>query len=126
MFPVEMARQARDTFEAAGAIVHYREIDDLSHPIPSKKILRLSTVDELSMPEVQIVDYEVVCFYFASLNYQWITEYYVEEEDRKALDDPEGYAIKPGGNIFFLLEAELRWARLPWPITGVRIEKSCV
>ena len=24
----------------------------------------------------------------------------VEEEDRKALDDPEGYAIKPGGNIF--------------------------
>ena len=60
------------------------------------------------MPEVQIVDYEVrFASHFASLNYQWITEYFrVEEEDRKALDDPEGYAIKPGGNIFFLLEDE--------------------
>lgn len=34
MFPVEMARQARDTFEAAGAKVQYREIDDLSHTYP--------------------------------------------------------------------------------------------
>ena len=61
------------------------------------------------MPEVQIVDYEVrFASHFASLNYQWITEYFrVEEEDRKALDDPEGYAIKPGGNIFFLLEDEI-------------------
>ena len=61
------------------------------------------------MPEVQIVDYEVrFASYFASLNYQWITEYFrVEEEDRKALDDPEGYAIRPGGNIFFLLEDEI-------------------
>ena len=60
------------------------------------------------MPEVHIVDYEVrFASHFASLNYQWITEYFrVEEEDRKALDDPEGYAIKPGGNIFFLLEDE--------------------
>ena len=31
----------------------------------------------------------------------------VEEEDRKALDDPEGYAIRPGGNIFFLLEDKI-------------------
>ena len=61
------------------------------------------------MPEVQIVDYEVrFASYFASLNYQWITEYFrVEEEDRKALDDPEAYAIEPGGNIFFLLEDEI-------------------
>ena len=59
-------------------------------------------------PEVQIVDYEArFACHFASLNYQWITEYFrVEEEDRKALDDPEAYAIKPGGNIFFLLEDE--------------------
>ena len=57
-------------------------------------------------PEVQIVDYEArFACHFASLNYQWITEYFrVEEEDRKALDDPEVYAIEPGGNIFFLLE----------------------
>ena len=65
-------------------------------------------VDELRPPEVQIVDYEArFACHFASLNYQWITEYFrVEEEDRKALDDPEAYAIKPGGNIFFLLEDE--------------------
>ena len=57
-------------------------------------------------PEVQIVDYQArFACHFASLNYQWITEYFrVEEEDRKALDDPEVYAIEPGGNIFFLLE----------------------
>ena len=61
------------------------------------------------MSEVQIVDYEVrFASHFASLNYQWITEYFrVEEEDRKALDDPEGYAIRPGGNIFFLLEDKI-------------------
>ena len=55
---------------------------------------------------MQIVDYEArFACHFASLNYQWITEYFrVEEEDRKALDDPEVYAIEPGGNIFFLLE----------------------
>ena len=46
------------------------------------------------MPEVQIVDYEVrFASHFASLNYQWITEYFrVEEEDRKAVDDTEGDA----------------------------------
>ena len=61
------------------------------------------------MPEVQIVDYEVrFASHFASLNYQWITEYFrVEEEDRKALDDPEGYPIRQGGNIFFLLEDKI-------------------
>lgn len=45
---------------------------------------------------------------FAALNYQWIEAYFsIEDEDRLALDDPEGYAIKPGGEIFFLLEDEL-------------------
>jgi len=34
MFPVEMAREARDTFQAAGALVEYREIADLSHTYP--------------------------------------------------------------------------------------------
>lgn len=34
MFPVELARQARATLEAAGADVAYREIDDLSHAYP--------------------------------------------------------------------------------------------
>jgi phospholipase/carboxylesterase len=34
MFPVEVARHARDTLLAAGAAVTYREIDDLSHTYP--------------------------------------------------------------------------------------------
>lgn len=34
MFPAVMAQQARETFEAAGARVTYREIDDLSHTYP--------------------------------------------------------------------------------------------
>ena len=34
MFPVDVARSARDTFTAAGAKVTYREIDDLSHTYP--------------------------------------------------------------------------------------------
>ena len=43
---------------------------------------------------------------FASLNYRWIEAYFeVEDEDRKALENPEGYAIDPGGEIFFVLVA---------------------
>ena len=34
MFPVAMARGARDALTAAGARVTYREIDDLSHTYP--------------------------------------------------------------------------------------------
>jgi phospholipase/carboxylesterase len=34
MFPVDLARQARDALGAAGARVIYREIDDLSHTYP--------------------------------------------------------------------------------------------
>jgi phospholipase/carboxylesterase len=35
MFPVELARQARDMLSGAGAAVTYRELDDLSHTYPS-------------------------------------------------------------------------------------------
>lgn len=34
MFPVSMAREARDALSAAGARVTYRELDDLSHTFP--------------------------------------------------------------------------------------------
>ncbi len=34
MFPIDVARSARDTFAAAGAQVTYREIEDLSHTYP--------------------------------------------------------------------------------------------
>jgi phospholipase/carboxylesterase len=34
MFPVEVARQARQALSVAGAAVTYRELDDLSHTYP--------------------------------------------------------------------------------------------
>jgi phospholipase/carboxylesterase len=34
MFPVQVARQARQLLSAAGAEIAYREIDDLSHCYP--------------------------------------------------------------------------------------------
>jgi phospholipase/carboxylesterase len=37
MFPVDVARTARDTLTAAGARVEYREIDDLSHTYPREE-----------------------------------------------------------------------------------------
>ena len=44
---------------------------------------------------------------FAALNYEWIEHYFeIEQEDRDALDNPIGYAIEPGGEIFFVLEGE--------------------
>ena len=37
MFPVPMARMARDQLQAAGADVTYREIEDLSHTYPREE-----------------------------------------------------------------------------------------
>ena len=37
MFPVEQARMARDTLSAAGALVEYREIENLSHTYPREE-----------------------------------------------------------------------------------------
>ncbi len=37
MFPVDVARMARDTLLAAGAALEYREIDDLSHTYPREE-----------------------------------------------------------------------------------------
>jgi phospholipase/carboxylesterase len=34
MFPVQVARQAKNALSAAGASVTYRELDDLSHCYP--------------------------------------------------------------------------------------------
>jgi phospholipase/carboxylesterase len=36
MFPIEVARQARDVLSKAGAVVTYRELDDLSHTYPTE------------------------------------------------------------------------------------------
>lgn len=54
------------------------------------------------MSNVQIVDYSARHRErFRDLNLAWITEYFrVEEADRRALDDPEGYILGHGGHIF--------------------------
>lgn len=41
MFPIDVARAARDAFTAAGASVTYREIDDLSHTYPVEENPRI-------------------------------------------------------------------------------------
>jgi len=43
MFPVEVARMARDTLATAGAAVCYREIEDLSHTYPGEENARILT-----------------------------------------------------------------------------------
>lgn len=41
---------------------------------------------------------------FRRLNEAWITRYFrLEEADRRALDDPEGYILEKGGYIFMAL-----------------------
>ena len=60
------------------------------------------------MSEVRLVNYHPrFAADFASLNYQWIETYFsIEEEDRRALDDPQGYALDSGGQIFLVLEGD--------------------
>ena len=41
MFPVDVARMARDTLTAAGARVTYREIENLSHTYPREENTRI-------------------------------------------------------------------------------------
>lgn len=58
------------------------------------------------MPEVELTTYRPqYAQAFAELNYEWIEAYFaVEDEDRAALEDPERYALAPGGEIYFVLE----------------------
>ena len=61
------------------------------------------------MSKVQLITFDArYAQAFAELNYEWIETYFaVEDEDRAALEDPVGYAIEPGGEIFFVLEDEV-------------------
>src|SRR5688500_18494747 len=41
---------------------------------------------------------------FKEINEAWITQsYFMEEEDKKTLEDPYGYILKNGGKIFIAL-----------------------
>jgi putative acetyltransferase len=44
---------------------------------------------------------------FERLNREWIERYFVvEEEDRKIFEDPGGRIVAPGGEVFFLMDAD--------------------
>ncbi|WP_128545805.1 GNAT family N-acetyltransferase [Larkinella soli] len=53
--------------------------------------------------ETEIIDYDPAYRdAFRDLNLEWIEMYFkVEEPDRKALGDPEGYILSRGGRVFF-------------------------
>ena len=57
------------------------------------------------MDDVTIVEFdELYASDFASLNYQWIEEYFVvEPHDKEMLDNPAEYIIEKGGQIFFAI-----------------------
>ena len=60
------------------------------------------------MTEIEIVTFDPkYSDAFAELNYAWIKTYFsIEEEDHRSLDHPYDYAIRPGGEIFFLLRGD--------------------
>ena len=60
------------------------------------------------MTEIEIVTFDPkYSDAFAELNYSWIKTYFsIEEEDHRSLDHPYDYAIRPGGEIFFLLRGD--------------------
>jgi len=44
---------------------------------------------------------------FERLNREWIEQYFeLEEEDRKVFADPAGRILVPGGQVFFLVDAD--------------------
>ncbi|MEP2025377.1 MAG: bifunctional helix-turn-helix transcriptional regulator/GNAT family N-acetyltransferase [Reichenbachiella sp.] len=53
------------------------------------------------MSQIEIIDYEPkYAKDFLRLNVEWIEKYFkVEDEDRRTLEDPDQYIIKPGGAI---------------------------
>lgn len=64
---------------------------------------------------IQIVTYQPqFAQAFADLNKEWIEAYFeLEAEDMKVLDNPEGYVLSGGGEIFFALDSSLPCSDLP-------------
>lgn len=62
----------------------------------------------MNLDEIQIIDYlPEYKIDFKRLNYNWIEKYFaVEDEDRKLLENPDEYIIKPGGAILIAKRGE--------------------
>lgn len=111
------AKQKMPEFEkiwAAGTAGVKRMLDDIDALDFLEKLeerigergFKKRTLEELKKQgEVQISEFQnKYAKDFASLNYEWIEEYYtVEEHDREQLDNPKEYIIDHGGEIFFAL-----------------------
>jgi ribosomal protein S18 acetylase RimI-like enzyme len=75
----------------------------------SEKGFKKRTLEELDrLSEVRIIEFEKrYTDDFARLNYEWISkDYKIEDHDREILDDPSGYIIRRGGQVFFALIGE--------------------
>lgn len=75
----------------------------------NEKGFKKRTLEELErLSEVRMVEFEKrLGDDFARLNYEWISkDYKIEEHDREILDDPSGYIIGKGGQVFFALVGE--------------------
>ncbi len=61
------------------------------------------------MPNIEIVSFtDGWAGDFASLNYEWIEEYFaVEKHDKEVLDDPQTNVIEPGGEIYMAVVSGL-------------------
>ncbi len=59
--------------------------------------------------EIKIVDCSPIHYSaFKLLNEEWIKAYFVlEDADKRALDDPEGYILEKGGKIFCAMEGDI-------------------
>ena len=66
-----------------------------------------STTSPSTTRRIQIVPYDPrFNNAFAALNKEWIEHYFdeLEEEDLRILNDPQGYVIQKGGEIFFAID----------------------
>jgi putative acetyltransferase len=63
---------------------------------------------KVAAPEVSVVEYrEEFRAAFEQLNRNWIETYFVvEDADREVFSDPRATILAPGGQIFFVLEAD--------------------
>jgi DNA-binding MarR family transcriptional regulator len=91
----------QDLWEAIQEWEFLLEQKSLLRRVTEQKKLRESNA-------VQIVNYESkYASAFKSLNEKWISAFFkMEETDYKSLDDPEGYILKGGGQIFVALYHE--------------------
>lgn len=72
-----------------------------------ERVIELMKKDQIN--KVKIVKYSSEYQQkFKELNLEWLNKYFeVEDEDKKALNDPESYYIKNDGEIFFALLDEI-------------------